>query len=101
LSSVRIIVESQDAISNYPLSVVVKQKQGILSWEIPLLVQNKRLLNPIPYNLTSRTLCPSKYYKTIKLTEMDEYVTITISTASLKNISFYLELRPIQNFYVQ
>ncbi|XP_014207455.1 SID1 transmembrane family member 2-like [Copidosoma floridanum] len=101
LEGARIIVESQDAPTNFPLIVVVRQKKGILSWQIPLQVENKHLIDPIPYHVTSRTLCPSKYYKELRFTDNDQYVTISISTANINNITFNLGLKPIQNFYME
>ena len=101
LEGARIIVESENATSNYPLIVVVRQKKGILSWQIPLLVENKRMIDPIPYHITSRTLCPSRYYKTIYFNASDQYVTVSISTASPYNISFSLQLNPVSDFYVK
>lgn len=98
----RIVVESEDAKSNYPLIVVVRQKKGILSWQIPLEVENKYLENPILYSITSRTLCPASFYKTVHFEDSDDqYVTISISTASSENITFNLSLTPVENFYMR
>ncbi|XP_014230770.1 SID1 transmembrane family member 1-like [Trichogramma pretiosum] len=98
----RIIVESDNAISTYPLIVVVRQKKGILSWQIPLQVEGRNTNNPISYHITSRTLCPNEFYKSIKFDkEPDQYVTISISTASIKNISFNLQLFPLAEFYLK
>ncbi|XP_058803518.1 SID1 transmembrane family member 1-like isoform X2 [Phymastichus coffea] len=99
----RIYVQSEDADNDYPLIVVVRQKKGILSWQVPLLVENKNLANPIPYRETSRTLCPSNYYKDIRFHKADQYVTVSISTASIKNISFFLRLNPMKHeeFYLK
>ncbi|XP_031783168.1 SID1 transmembrane family member 2 [Nasonia vitripennis] len=101
-SAARIVVQSEDAKPSYPLIVVVRQKKGILSWQIPLEVDNKYLENPVLYSNTSRTLCPAKYYKTINFDDSDDqYVTVSISTASSKNITFNLNLTPVNNFYMR
>ena len=97
----RIIIESDDATTNYPLIVVVRQKKGILSWQIPLQVENKHLDNPISYKITSRTLCPNKYYKDIRFEEAEQYVTISISTASPKNITCNLRLTLLTEFMLK
>lgn len=98
-----IYVESEDADNENPLIVVVRQKKGILSWQVPLLVENRYLVNPIFYPNTSRTLCPSQYYKTIRFGETDQYVTVSISTASRKNISFFMKIDPLkrEEFYMK
>ncbi|KAJ8668220.1 hypothetical protein QAD02_009883 [Eretmocerus hayati] len=102
----RIVVESNNASTAYPLLVVVRQKKGILSWQIPLQVENKHLIGPIPYRLTSRTLCQSEYYKSqrdihdIQFKEPDQFVTISIATASTDVIGFNLTVKPIPRFFM-
>ncbi|XP_077989013.1 SID1 transmembrane family member 1-like [Glandiceps talaboti] len=55
-SAVRIHVNSSDTKDNYPILFVVRQQEGITSWEIPsyLLETNK-------YDAAARTLCPKDF----------------------------------------
>lgn len=101
MEGARIVVESEDAPPDFPLIVVVKQKKGILSWQIPLQVENKHLVKPLQYHVTSRTLCPAKYYKKILFDNNDQYVTVSISTANPTDINFKLKLTPVKNFYIK
>ncbi|XP_033223305.1 SID1 transmembrane family member 1-like [Belonocnema kinseyi] len=86
LEGARITVGS-DATTDFPLTVVVKQKKGILSWQIPLL----------EYNTTSRTLCSLNN----KSSEEEEFVTVSLSTGSPVNISFTLILVPVKDFHIR
>lgn len=86
LEGARITVES-NATTDFPLIVVVKQKQGILSWQIPLL----------DYKTTSRTLCSIKTNSTGE----DEFVTVSLSTSSSSNITFALTLASVTDFRIR
>jgi hypothetical protein len=50
----RVHVESTAAKEDFPLLVVVREQKAILSWQVPLVVQNLYM-----YNSVGRTLCPS------------------------------------------
>lgn len=55
------------------------------------------MIDPIPYHKTSRILCPANYYKKfIRFSDMDQYVTTTISTASPYNFTFKLQIDPVK-----
>jgi len=82
-----------------PLIVVVRQTTGILSWQIPLLVESTDL-NSVTYNKTSRTLCSTKYYRYAPKDE-EEFVIVDISTASHENISFTLSVVEVKDFYLR
>ncbi|XP_015588840.1 SID1 transmembrane family member 1-like [Cephus cinctus] len=86
------------ATNDLPLIVVVRQKKGILSWQLPLLVQNIHT-KTLEYNKTARTLCPTKYYQ-YGLSNQTEFVTVSISTASISNISFNLNVSHVEDFYI-
>ncbi|XP_076239058.1 SID1 transmembrane family member 1 [Calliopsis andreniformis] len=93
----RIDVES-NATHDLPLIVVARQKRGILSWQIPLVV-NSMYFNKQFYNKTSRTLCSTKYYSS-EPDDEEEFVTVSISTSSYKNISFGLNMTEDSHFYL-
>lgn len=95
METARIKIES-NAIHSFPLIIVVRQTTGILSWQIPLLVDSK---DTVIYNKTSRTLCSTKYYRYAQNDE--EYVIVGISTASRENILFDISVVEVQDFYLR
>ncbi|XP_029169765.1 SID1 transmembrane family member 1-like [Nylanderia fulva] len=96
LETARIKIES-NATHSLPLIVIVRQTTGILSWQIPLLVESAD--SSVVYNKTSRTLCSTKYYRHAPKDD-DAYVIVGISTASHKNISFNLSVVEVMDFYL-
>ncbi|CAL1681359.1 unnamed protein product [Lasius platythorax] len=92
----RIQIES-NATHSLPLIVIVRQTTGILSWQIPLLVESAD--SSVVYNKTSRTLCSTKYYRYAPKDE-EEYVIVGISTASRENIWFNLSVAEVTDFYL-
>ncbi|KAK2580071.1 hypothetical protein KPH14_012354 [Odynerus spinipes] len=100
LKTARIEVQS-NATSNQPLIIVVRQDRGILSWQIPLVVESTHF-SPLSYNKTSRTLCSTKYYKSSyhNIDEQD-FISVIVSTASHTNISFNLEVAEQTDFNIR
>ncbi|XP_012056983.1 PREDICTED: SID1 transmembrane family member 1-like [Atta cephalotes] len=96
LETARITIES-NATHSLPLIIVVRQTTGILSWQIPLLV-NSADLDTVIYNKTSRTLCSTKYYRYAQ--NNDEHVIVGISTASHENITFSISVVEVMDFYL-
>ncbi|XP_054015847.1 SID1 transmembrane family member 1-like [Hylaeus anthracinus] len=99
MDSTRIEVES-NATHDLPLIVVVRQKKGILSWQIPLVVDSMHF-NDVAYNKTSRTLCSTKDYQNKQGDEQEEFVTVSLYTASHKNVSFKLNVTQDTQFYLR
>ncbi|XP_033325019.2 SID1 transmembrane family member 1 [Megalopta genalis] len=99
METARINVES-DASHDRPLIVVVRQKRQILSWQIPLVVTSK-YFDSVAYNKTSRTLCSTKDYEAEYGEGDEEFITVSISTASHKNISFKLNVTQDLHFYLR
>ncbi|KAL7298330.1 hypothetical protein TKK_0008676 [Trichogramma kaykai] len=102
----QLIVESLDATLENPLFVVVRQKSGVLSWQVPLLPDTGEIVDlPRFSRRTSRMLCPSQHYiykKPIKNSmDVDKYATVTISTDSPENINFKLRLSRLPDFYMR
>ncbi|XP_078051216.1 SID1 transmembrane family member 1 [Augochlora pura] len=95
----RIDVES-NATHDRPLIVVVRQKRQILSWEIPLVVTSN-YFNNVAYNKTSRTLCSTKNYEGEYEEGDEEFITVSISTASHKNIFYRLNVTKDLDFYLR
>lgn len=57
----RIIANSSEAKIAYPVLVVVRQEKQVTSWEIPMVINNRKGLSI--YGNTARTLCysPEEY----------------------------------------
>ncbi|CAK9831549.1 SID1 transmembrane family member 1 [Anthophora retusa] len=97
VETAKIEVES-NATHDSPLIVVARQKKGILSWQIPLVVTSMYFDN-VAYNKTSRILCSNKYYSR-QSEDQEEFVAISLSTANHQNISFKLNMTQEPNFYL-
>ncbi|XP_046145976.1 SID1 transmembrane family member 1-like isoform X1 [Osmia bicornis bicornis] len=97
METARLEVES-NATTDVPLIVVVRQKKGILSWQIPLVV-NSMYFNDLAYNKTDRTLCSPKYYQS-EAENQDEFLTVSLSTGSHENILFKLNMTKVLHFYL-
>ncbi|EFN66381.1 SID1 transmembrane family member 1 [Camponotus floridanus] len=95
LETAKIEIES-NATHNLPLTVIVRQTIGILSWQIPLLVNGA---DSVVYNKTSRILCSTKYYRYAPKDE-EEYINVAISTASHENVFFNLSVVKVEDFYL-
>lgn len=93
----RIKIES-NATHSLPLIVVVRQTTGILSWQIPLLVNSKNT-DYVTYNKTSRTLCSTKYYRYAP--KDDTEFIVGISTASHENVYFNMSVVEVKDFYLR
>lgn len=90
-----------DATSDLPLIVVVRQDRGILSWQIPLIIESVNF-DPLKYNKTSRTLCSTKYYKSDYHDADDQdFISVSISTASHTNIFFNLSVTEETDFNIR
>lgn len=48
-------IESNNASKAVPLMVVARQPKQVLSWQLPLIVDDE--MESIPFNTTSRILC--------------------------------------------
>lgn len=86
--------------------VVVRQKKGILYWQIPFLVERKDS-DPQLYNKTSRTLCSASLYRSMfhhednNTTALEnEYIKLTISSGSKSSVYFKVTVFKQQNFYI-
>ncbi|XP_017792434.1 PREDICTED: SID1 transmembrane family member 1-like [Habropoda laboriosa] len=97
VKTAKIEVES-NATHDLPLIVVARQKKGILSWQIPLVVTSM-YFGDVAYNKTSRILCSNKYYSN-QLEDQEEFVTVSLSTANHRNISFKLNMTKETHFYL-
>ncbi|KAK2170013.1 hypothetical protein LSH36_5g17033 [Paralvinella palmiformis] len=77
--AVRVWMFSANATRNYPLLFVVEEPRGIVSWQVPLAIQDE--FTTFYYNNVSRTLCP---YGQLS----DEEYNIVVSTFSPQLVDF-------------
>ncbi|XP_043262716.1 SID1 transmembrane family member 1-like [Colletes gigas] len=99
METARIKVES-NATHDLPLIIVARHKKGILSWQIPLVVDSLYFNDSI-YNKTSRTLCSTENYNSEWKNIRGEFVTITLSTADDRNVLFKLNVTHYTEFYLR
>jgi len=86
----RIMVESNNSNRSYPVMVVVQQQKGVLSWQLPLVVESGT--NLFEYARTSRTLCPDYTYPSPHSQGVGygNEVIVSVSTASPHNLNVSL-----------
>ncbi|CAH1273788.1 SIDT1 [Branchiostoma lanceolatum] len=89
--AVRLHVTSPDATESHPLLVVVRQEDGILSWQVPLRVEDYYLFNEI-----ERTLCPAEVEESRADVSKTVYVQLTSSAAA--NVSYSLMVTKVDDF---
>ena len=94
-NALRAYAQSDDTNPEEPVTIVVKQRKGVVSWELPYVVGTDS------YKFSYRTLCPYETTKNldkkIKLAggsscSETESITISVSSSSKKNISFKTRL---------
>ena len=95
--ALRIYVSSDHSEAGLPLLVVTRYTQGVLSWQLPLLVrtdlgQDEFLMTQ--YQSVNRTLCPANNYPILlgdgNKEEETHTVLVSFSTASPKEVQFQL-----------
>ncbi|KAL1234360.1 SID1 transmembrane family member [Trichinella spiralis] len=92
---IRISVQSSDARLQWPLLVVVRDTKTILSWQVPLALENK-----FQYNIVSRTLCPD-VDAVEDLPAVDRWLYVELSTNSPHLLNFTVLATRTENFQLQ
>ncbi|GJQ85947.1 hypothetical protein Trydic_g21795 [Trypoxylus dichotomus] len=109
----RIYVESENSHSSAPIIVVVRQKQEVLSWKLPLIVNNISQKQKLEYRKTEQTLCydglkenisyKQLYYAAV-YNEMNlipiQPPYVSISTLSETNVTAKIKLGVEESFYI-
>ncbi|KAI4454754.1 sid1 transmembrane family memeber [Holotrichia oblita] len=113
VNPLRIHVESNNSQNSAPIMVVVRQKQAVLSWKLPLIVNSGSQKQQQEYMKTEQTLCYDGYKqhvnyrqlyyaaasnKSLPVSIQPPYVTI--STLSDVNVSATLNLDVEESFYI-
>ena len=84
-----------------PVTIVVNQRRGVLSWELPMMVGSEE------YKFAYRTLCPYNKIKALNTKSAliegekeveEEMITISVSTASRTNVNYHIRLYR-QNYF--
>lgn len=93
-TAIRISIRLQNSIeSDSPLLFVARQQRGVLSWKLPLPLENI-----YEFDYASRTLCPlDQKHRT---SDIDQVLYAEVSTMSNKNINFSLEAIKMKNFEI-
>eukprot|EP00092_Neocalanus_flemingeri_P006483 GFUD01006987.1.p1 GENE.GFUD01006987.1~~GFUD01006987.1.p1 ORF type:complete len:849 (+),score=138.35 GFUD01006987.1:58-2604(+) len=123
--ALRVFVVSDEAETEFPVIVVVRHEKGVLSWQLPMLIQEGADDYELrtEYTAVNRTLCPlTNYYGRFtsknnpggllpsvfeedsdrNVTDTNKHrVALSISTASPKNVHFSVILYIEEKYYVQ
>lgn len=95
-------LNSLDANASNPIMVVVRQPKQVLSWQVPLGVDNE---TGIAYFFnTSRTLCYDEIAvmgKNLISTQIIDNPIISVSTANQKSVDFELLVKHRNEFLVE
>ncbi|KRY78126.1 SID1 transmembrane family member 1, partial [Trichinella pseudospiralis] len=92
---IRISVQSSDARLQWPLLVVVRDTKTILSWQVPLALENK-----FQYSIVSRTLCPD-VDAVQDLPAVERWLYVELSTNSPHLLNFTVLATRTDNFQLQ
>ncbi|XP_077285102.1 SID1 transmembrane family member 1-like isoform X2 [Arctopsyche grandis] len=94
-SPARVHVVSSEATRNNPIFITARQQKGILSWQLPVVIDDKEM------DHLSRTLCPNKnYFITDSSESIQNHTIINVYTSSDIDIVFSLEINLVENFYL-
>ncbi|GFR60817.1 SID1 transmembrane family member 1 [Elysia marginata] len=95
ITATRIQFSSSLADKVYPVTCVARQQEGILSWQLPLEMEES-----YSYWMSSRTLCPlDKNHKEHIVKE--QLIYVTVSTMSNEKKDFNLTAFKINDFQVE
>ncbi|XP_072386830.1 SID1 transmembrane family member 1-like isoform X1 [Diabrotica undecimpunctata] len=98
----RIWIES-DADVTAPLMIVARQKKEMISWQLPLEIEGTN--GETNVNYTSRTMCHDiiKQYRFAgsKMKVKQENVIVSVTTASVSNVSFTIRVDNQKNFTLE
>ncbi|VDI62650.1 Hypothetical predicted protein, partial [Mytilus galloprovincialis] len=79
------------ADEDFPLLFVARQQRGVISWQLPLPLENI-----YEYEYASRTLCPLDQQH--RKADMKQVMYAEISSMSVKNLNFSLKASKISDF---
>ncbi|XP_070548988.1 SID1 transmembrane family member 1-like [Ptychodera flava] len=91
-AAIRVHVSSSHAREMEPIIFVVKQPEGVISWQVPLVVVNENECE-FQYESVARTLCPLRFGGE-KISE----VVIDVSCSSTDDTYYSLEATLVQEF---
>ena len=99
-NALRVYVEGDEAASSSPVFVVVLLEKGVLSWQLPINVQQLDAEDPVEYTAVNRTLCPGRVMDDEDSQE-DHRIIISLSTSSLTSVTVSVTLYIEPNYIVE
>ncbi|KAK7105776.1 SID1 transmembrane family member 1-like isoform X2 [Littorina saxatilis] len=94
-TAVRVSASSVHANATFPVMFVVRQQEGILSWQVPLFIDYV-----YSFSFVNRTLCPLDKMHKKNLTSQ-QLIYIDVSTMSRENVDFTLHAERLTNFEIE
>ncbi|XP_025101471.1 SID1 transmembrane family member 1-like isoform X2 [Pomacea canaliculata] len=91
-TAVRISASSKEADGNFPITFVVRQQEGILSWQVPVYIDYV-----YKFQFVDRTLCPMDKTRRLNMTTQ-QHIFVDVATMSNSNISFSLMAKLLPDF---
>ncbi|XP_014669089.1 PREDICTED: SID1 transmembrane family member 1-like [Priapulus caudatus] len=96
IGPVRISVSSMNATPNYPVLFVIRQQRGVISWQVPLFLEDM-----FDYSTVNRTLCPTENYRSGRRSvDRKQLAYVDISTFSPNLTAFTLYAQQLENFEI-
>ncbi|XP_025099937.1 uncharacterized protein LOC112567461 [Pomacea canaliculata] len=94
-TAIRVSTFSTEAQDNFPITFVVRQQEGILSWTVPVSAG-------FDYKLQSmdRTLCPMDKTKKLNMTSQQS-IFVTVATMSNTVVNFNLMANILPDFELE
>ncbi|XP_076457766.1 SID1 transmembrane family member 1-like isoform X2 [Babylonia areolata] len=93
-TAVRVSATSSDPNVNFPVMFVVRQQEGILSWQIPLFIDYVH-----QFSFANRTLCPVDKNRRKNMT-MEQLIYIDVSTMAAHDVHFTFSAQLLKDFQI-
>ncbi|KAK7883137.1 hypothetical protein WMY93_029311 [Mugilogobius chulae] len=93
---VRVTVDVMSQASESPILFVIRQKQAVLSFQVPLILRGL-YQRKYPYNHIGRTLCQPP---TVAIAET-QYFFVDVSTLSSQGTNYQLRVSRVESFTLQ
>ena len=100
-NALRVYVEGDGAESSSPVFVVVLLEKGVLSWQLPMNVQQLDAADAVEYTAVNRTLCPGQMKNDDDGQEEEHRVIISLSTSSLSSVTVSVSLYIQPNYIIE
>ena len=95
----RVYVESDESKTAFPVIVVVRHEHGVLSWEMPMRIQDPDFSSYVHYTAVNRTICPYSHVNDNDNsnnepleTNKTARISVSVSSASVSRVGFKMSL---------